>query len=119
MLIIRGTTKLRDRLRAAPPAADAPVETGDGPGIDPLLADAGLTIAYRDGGERLRPYDGERSRKLKTLMQEAGIVPWMRGRVPLLVAGERLIAVADLWLSADGVADPGYVVRWDDHPALN
>jgi len=54
-------------------------------------------------------------------MQEWGIVPWMRGRIPLLYAGEALVAVGDLWLAAEfraGEGQQGILIEWLDHPAL-
>lgn len=95
------------------------LERGDGAGIDPALADAGLDVDFRVGGERLRPLRHEHTRKLKTLLQEAGIVPWMRGRIPLILSDERLVAVADLWLSAEHSVAGGYVVHWGEHPSLD
>jgi tRNA(Ile)-lysidine synthase len=55
------------------------------------------------------------------LLQEAETLPWMRGRIPLLYAGERLAAVADLWTEADFAArdgERGWQVRWSRHPDL-
>lgn len=95
------------------------LERHDGPGIDPAVAEAGLTVAFRAGGERVRIEDGGRTQKLKTLMQAAGIVPWMRSRIPLLMSAHGLVAVGDLWTDAASRAEPGYAVRWDDRPALD
>lgn len=57
-----------------------------------------LRVCYRVGGERLAHGTGHLA--LKDLLQREGIVPWLRGSVPLLADGERIIAVADLWLDA-------------------
>jgi tRNA(Ile)-lysidine synthase len=90
-------------------------------GIAAALLRAGLQVRFRQGGERLRPAGQAHHRELKTLLQERGVVPWMREHVPLLVAGERIVAVADLWVAAEYAApagEPAYRVRWDRHPAL-
>jgi len=88
-------------------------------GIDPALVDDGLRIRFRRGGEELR-IDGQgATRKLKKLLQEAGILPWMRDRIPLVFAGESLVAVGDLWVSADHRADNGLTVAWRDKPPLH
>jgi tRNA(Ile)-lysidine synthase len=87
-------------------------------GIDPSLARQGLKVCYRDGGEELRVDTGGPTRKLKKLLQEYGVVPWMRQRIPLLYAGGRLVAVANLWVEADCLASPGLHVEWHDCPAL-
>ena len=43
----------------------------------------------------------------------------MRERLPLLYAGDQLVAVGDLWLAADAVAQPGVMIRWHERPALH
>ena len=85
-------------------------------GIRPALAEAGLGIRFRVGGEEIRIDD--RTRKLKKLMQEGGVLPWMRERLPLLYAGEELVAVGDLWVSSAHLGVPGYRVVWSDRPDI-
>jgi tRNA(Ile)-lysidine synthase len=133
----------RDRLYAlAPPATpprtplaltpDVPLDLGplgvltlvrcDGPGLSAdALADAPLHVGFRRGGERLRPFGHGPRRALKKLLQEHGVVPWMRAALPLVYAGGRLVAVADLWLEHDFAAPagaPALRVRWEGHPPL-
>jgi len=57
-----------------------------------------LRVEFRRGGERLHAAHGRVV--LKDLLQSQGIAPWLRGSVPLLRAGGRIVAVADLWLDA-------------------
>jgi tRNA(Ile)-lysidine synthase len=102
----------RGRLRLAP--------RGSG-GLAARVAQAGLQVRFRTGGERLRPAGQLHRRDLKVLLQEQGVVPWMRRHLPLLFAGENLVAVADLWIAAEHLATPGetgFAVRWDRHPVL-
>jgi tRNA(Ile)-lysidine synthase len=66
-----------------------------------------LTVRFRQGGERFHPHGRRHSQTLKKLLQEADIPPWERARLPLLYAGEKLLAVADWWLAADAVCAPG------------
>lgn len=87
-------------------------------GIDPALAANGLAIRFRDGGETIRVDGQGPTKKLKKLLQEEGIVPWMRGVLPLLFAGEKLVAVADIWVDADLSTSAGLKVIWTDPPAL-
>jgi tRNA(Ile)-lysidine synthase len=87
-------------------------------GIDPKLAAGGISVRFRHGGETIRVSGQGRTRKLKKLLQEEGIVPWMRPELPLFYAGDRLVAVADLWLAADSKTSPGLIVKWIDRPAL-
>lgn len=65
------------------------------------------SIRFRTGGESLRPHPGRPRKRLKDLCQEAGIVPWMRERLPLVFLGDRLAAVGDLWMDADFAAPTG------------
>ncbi len=80
-----------------------------------------LTVRWRNGGERLRPPGAAHTRELKKLLQERGVVPWMRTRVPLLYSAGELVAVAGLWVAAAAAAsgdEPALRVSWDRHPAL-
>lgn len=53
-----------------------------------------ITVRFRQGGESmLIPYRGG-GHSVKHLLQEAGIPPWQRGRLPLVYIGERLVAIA-------------------------
>lgn len=61
-----------------------------------------LRVTYRRGGERLCLAGGRHRRALRVLLQEAGIPPWQRGRLPLIHAGTELLAVGDRWLSEAG-----------------
>jgi tRNA(Ile)-lysidine synthase len=109
------------------PDAVLDLDTGQGrlelqrrglPGIDQKIAEQGLHVRYRQGGEEITPVGQAHRRKLKKLLQEEAIVPWMRDRLPLLFAGDQLVAVADLWVDAEFVSADGYSVRWFNRPAL-
>ena len=91
---------------------------GNNKGIDPELAAKGLAIRFRDGGETIRIADQGPTKKLKKLLQEEGIVPWMRGAIPLLFAEQKLVAVGDIWVDADSLVSSGLQVIWADSPAL-
>lgn len=54
----------------------------------------GIRVGFRQGGEWLRQAGGSR-RSLKNLMQERGIPPWRRSRIPLILRDGELVAV--LW----------------------
>jgi len=95
------------------------LEAGADLGLSPALFNDGITIKPRTGGEEFQPFGQTHTRKLKKLLQEEGVVPWMRDRLPLLYAGERLIAVGDFWLADNAVTRPGVAVRWIGRPALH
>jgi tRNA(Ile)-lysidine synthase len=88
-------------------------------GINPELASAGLRVRYRHGGEVIRPAGHDCTHKLKKLLQQEGIVPWMRERLPLLYSGEDLVAVADLWIAGECSHNAGFGVSWRERSALH
>jgi tRNA(Ile)-lysidine synthase len=90
-----------------------------GRGISPDLANAGLRVRYRHGGEEIRPAGHDCTHKLKKLLQQEGIVPWMRERLPLLYSGDQLVAVADLWIAEECMQPTGFGVSWRDRCPLH
>jgi hypothetical protein len=52
---------------------------------------------------------------LRKWLQERDVLPWRRGELPLLFAGDRLVAVADLGVAADFAArsdEPSWRIEW-------
>ncbi|UCC15613.1 MAG: tRNA lysidine(34) synthetase TilS [Gammaproteobacteria bacterium] len=95
------------------------ITSESGRGLAPeWLEDGPLEVRFRSGGERFRPAGYASSKSLKQLLQEAGIPPWWRPMVPLVYHGDRLLAVADLWLAEDACSDgPGcWRIRWKNRP---
>lgn len=66
-------------------------------------------VGYRQNGG----YCTGRFRPLKKLLQASGIPPWLRGRVPLVFAGEQLVAVAGLGLCLKAPHEAGWWPVWD------
>ncbi len=82
---------------------------------------AAVAIRFRAGGESLRPHRERPRKRLKDLCQEAGIVPWMRERLPLVFVDGRLAAVADLWVDVEFAAPagmPALMPVWDGRPQI-
>ena len=83
-----------------------------GKGID---ASKPLRVRLRAGGERLQP-DAKRPRRtLKNLFQEAGVPPWERDRLPLIVSGDDLVWVPGLGVDTRYRAPknaPGVLPEW-------
>jgi tRNA(Ile)-lysidine synthase len=52
------------------------------------------------------------------MLQEEGVVPWMRDRVPLLYSGDKLVAIADQWIADEASGEPGTIVEWRNHPPI-
>jgi tRNA(Ile)-lysidine synthase len=107
---------------AAAPATDAVVPI-DGPGDVDLgvagvlrlrtVEDGGLRpgrrmeVRFRQGSLRCRRADEAVSRSLKRQLQELGVPPWLRSRLPLVYVDGELAALGDLALCAGHVAPPG------------
>ena len=95
------------------------LEAGVDGGIDCEAVENGLALRFRQGGEEFCPAGRKRTHKLKKLLQEDGVVPWMRQRIPLLYSGACLVAVGDLWVAAEVSKSNGYGIRWRNRPALH
>ncbi|WP_160154056.1 tRNA lysidine(34) synthetase TilS [Microbulbifer sp. ALW1] len=67
---------------------------------------ADYQVRFRVGGERAKPRERHHSQTLKKLLQEYGLPPWLRDRVPLVYRGEALVAVGDLFTTPDGPSQP-------------
>jgi tRNA(Ile)-lysidine synthase len=81
-----------------------------------------VTVRRRDGGETLKPAPSAKTQTLQHLCQALGVLPWMRDALPLVFAGEELIAVGDLWLEARWCAPidaPGLKVAWNNAPLVS
>ncbi|HVK51668.1 MAG TPA: tRNA lysidine(34) synthetase TilS [Pseudoxanthomonas sp.] len=126
----------RDRLHAEPEQAPlpaqwqqawdtlAPVTLPSGDALSWVCAQPWprpLRLTARSGGERLRLPGRSHHHVLKKLLQEAGIPPWQRTRLPLvwdsdgelLAAGDRLLSARlDNWLR-----EHAGELRWQRAPA--
>jgi tRNA(Ile)-lysidine synthase len=92
-----------------------------GAGIAAEYCAKALQVKFRQGGERLRINRNGRTRELKNLLQEMGVVPWMRGHIPLIYSDDQLVAVGDIWVNADFAAHDGasgQVITWKGHSQL-
>jgi tRNA(Ile)-lysidine synthase len=82
---------------------------------------AAVMVRRREGGETLKPARSAKTQTVQHLCQSQGVLPWMRDALPLVFAGDELIAVADLWLEARWCAAPdapGLKVTWNDAPLV-
>jgi tRNA(Ile)-lysidine synthase len=80
------------------------------------LKGTGLEVRARSGGERFQPDVRRPRRALKGLLQEAGIPPWERERLPLLYRQGKLVIVPGVGVAAGlaaGPGEPGFVVSWE------
>ena len=79
--------------------------------VDAAALPAQVTVRTRRGGERLRPRVGGPERTLKSLMQQEAVALQERQHLPLLFAGEHLVAAGDLWVKLSELAMPVTLVR--------
>ena len=89
---------------------------GSGRGLRAGHATQPFVVKLWRGGERLRPAGHAFKKSVNRLFQESGMEPWLRNRIPLIYAGEELLAVGDAWLAAESMAGPGEAsleVRWE------
>ncbi len=74
------------------------------------------TVRGRAGGERIQPGANRPRRALKSLLQEHGVPPWERSRMPLVFFGEQLAWVPGIGVAAEFRADatePGIAPEWE------
>ena len=99
----------------AVPAAGVTVqfEAAVGKGLKRSVLESGIvTLGVRQGGESLRLHPGGPHRSLKNLLQEHGVPPWRRNRLPLLWCDGTLLWAEGIGLEADALAgetEPGIV----------
>jgi tRNA(Ile)-lysidine synthase len=73
------------------------------------LRRAPVTLRLRNGGETLRPHPNAAKRSLKNLLQEHGVPPWRRERLPLVYCGDELVCVVGVAVAAEFQAGEGEV----------
>jgi tRNA(Ile)-lysidine synthase len=74
-----------------------------GQGLKQNVVNGGMTLKFRQGGERIRLQGQAQHKSLKQLFQEWGVPPWQRDRIPLLYVNGELVAVVGYGL-AEGYA---------------
>jgi tRNA(Ile)-lysidine synthase len=84
--------------------------TGAGLGVQ-RCAGAGLEVRFRRGGERCKPATRPHHRELKKLLQEHGVAPWLRDRVPLIFVDGELAAVVGVCV-CEGFQAPAGTPGW-------
>jgi len=90
-------------------------------GLDAQRLPEAVIVRRRGGGEALKPGAKARTRSVQHLCQSQGVLPWMRDSLPLVFAGDALIAVGDLWLDARwcvAAGEQGFGVVWEEGPNI-
>jgi tRNA(Ile)-lysidine synthase len=86
-----------------------------GHGLRVAAVSGPVAVAFRQGGERCRPAGRPHHHSLKKLLQECGVPPWERPRIPLIYVGNQLAAVAGFWVCEPFCAapgEPGFAIEW-------
>ncbi|WP_394127593.1 tRNA lysidine(34) synthetase TilS [Vibrio hepatarius] len=76
------------------------------------LAQAPLQVLFNPEGLTAHPAERGHSRKLKKLFQEYGIPSWLRRRTPIVMCGERVVAVGDLFIDRHFIGQDCELI-WD------
>lgn len=82
-------------------------------------ADARLEVRFRQGGEHFQPSGHPYGMALKKLLQQSGVPPWLRDRIPLIYVDGELAAVSGLWVASGySVSDGrrGWLLSWTELP---
>jgi tRNA(Ile)-lysidine synthase len=90
-------------------------------GLDERRLPAALCVRRRSGGESLKPDARARTRSVQHLCQAMGILPWMRDALPMIYAGDSLVAVGDVWSDARwrvGRSEMGGGFVWEGAPEI-
>ncbi|MCU0803490.1 MAG: tRNA lysidine(34) synthetase TilS [Burkholderiales bacterium] len=88
----------------------------EGEGIAASASVRGLRVRTRRGGERLRLHERSPRRALKDLLQESGVPPWRRGRLPLVFCGDDLAwapGVGTAWEFRARPGEAGLLPHWE------
>tara|TARA_B100001287_G_scaffold264506_1_gene256434 strand:- start:976 stop:2304 length:1329 start_codon:yes stop_codon:yes gene_type:complete len=95
------------------------LKTGNKGNIAPEIAELGLDVSFRKGGEKIKPIGRKYTHKLKNLFQEKKIYPWMRGKIPILEYKNELVCVGNLWVAEKFHKQNGYSLIWSEKPDIN
>jgi tRNA(Ile)-lysidine synthase len=90
-------------------------------GLDAKRLPPTLSVRRRSGGETLKLGARGRTQSVQHLCQAMGVLPWMRDALPMVHAGDTLVAIGDLWRDARylaGVDEKGFDVVWEGRPEL-
>jgi len=93
------TWSLKDELVLNTLGIKLSVRRNKSPGLSASLLEKPLTVRFRQSGEKIKPAGRKNTHTLKKLMQEAGIPPWMRARIPLLYHNDELVCVCGHWFA--------------------
>jgi tRNA(Ile)-lysidine synthase len=80
-----------------------------------------LTVIPRPAGAQFRPAGAAHRRPLRKWLQERGVLPWWRDRLPVVSADGEVVAIGDLAYGdtlAAGPEEDSWRIVWHGRPAL-
>ena len=92
-----------------------------GPGLSRERLRGALTVLPRPDGAVFRPAGSPHRRELRKWLQERGVLPWMRGTLPCVLAEGEIVAIADLACGGRLAAAPGepsWRIEWHGRPTV-
>lgn len=78
-------------------------------------APEGLRVGPRRSGDRMRLHCGGPGRRVKDLLRESGVPPWLRDSIPVLYHADEVLALGDWMLSGRWrawLAEHGATFQW-------
>jgi tRNA(Ile)-lysidine synthase len=94
---------------------------GTGPGLSRDRLPGELRVVPRPAGAVFRPAGSGHGRELRKWLQERGVLPWQRAMLPVVHAGEEIVAIGDLACGERYAAAPGeaaWQIVWHGRPVL-
>lgn len=73
-----------------------------------------LTVIFEPEQLSAHPYGRVGSRKMKKLFQELGVPSWQRRRLPIVMQGNKVVAVAGLFVDKDYIGEQ-YHLTWEKY----
>jgi tRNA(Ile)-lysidine synthase len=106
---------------ALPDGGRLELRAGPGPGLSRGRLPRELEVRLRRGGEKFQPRGSVHRKDLRKWLQEQGVLPWLRSRIPLICSGGEIVAIGDLALSEAYFAaagEPAWQLVWHGRPLL-
>ena len=75
-----------------------------------------VQVRYRSGGETMQPAGRDHHHELKKLLQDQGVPPWLRDRIPLLYIEGKFAGVPGKWIDQEFTGrddEPCWRITWD------
>jgi len=97
---------LESSLRLSPGLVLRPREV-TGRGLRKAALEGGVGVAFRRGGEKCRLPGRAHHHSLKNILQEAGVPPWQRPRMPLILVENAVAAIPGVACCEPWIVGPG------------